>query len=268
MVRKNKSSRSYLISESQVTKDIRVKSKDSSCDHIKSRNRSPVKSDKRRIKKSYPRNNLEKSGSNETKRNRRSSQDSSVGSDLQQDSLERSWEKKPTRSYDNRRRRRDSAGESQYSSWSSDETYHEQYNEGIESSNRKRRDRSKAKSSRSPPKPSSPTRQPSPTSRSSPPQERKSPTRVKSPTRRRDEVRRRDSWAGPSDKPGLMLTAEQLKNQKQRLRPVRPSALPDISDLPEKSLQDLTVLLRKAMNIRRDYFPKSIPSDDPFSDWQ
>lgn len=260
--KKNKPIRSSR-AESYNLNEIRKSVKDESCEHIRSRKKSPNKS---RLKKSKQRNHSSECSNDDISCCRRSSQDSST--DLQQDSLEGSWNK--TRSFEKRTERQDSAGESQYSSWSSEGTYEKSFYEKIDNPGRKGRNRSKANSPRRlPTKASSPVRQPSPIRRPSPPQDRKkSPSRQKSPTRRRDEVRRRDSWAGQFDKPGLLLTAEQLKNQKQRLRPVRPSALPDITDLPEKSLQDLTMLLRHAMNRRRDYFPRSMQSDDPFSDWK
>ena len=63
---------------------------------------------------------------------------------------------------------------------------------------------------------------------------------------------------------GLILTAEQLLSQKQRLRPVRPSALRDLSLLPQNSLKNISVILKKAMNQRRDALERNFTDRDSF----
>ena len=241
--------------------------------------RSEISSDKKGRRQDSPskRKNGSRDSGDRYPRRRRDGTSTSDSSELQQDSLEdcASWaessKKSRRRNWSSSEgvRRRDSAGESQYSSWSSEEMSAKAKNYREKDSKRSSRKRSESPR-RSPnryrqhiERKSSPVRQPSPTRRYIVGDRQKSPVRNKSPSRRREDSRRRSEI-----KPGLALTAEQLMDQKQKLRPVRPSALPDISNLPEKSLQDLTVLLQKAMNRRRDAIPPSMASEDPFSDWQ
>lgn len=93
-----------------------------------------------------------------------------------------------------------------------------------------------------------------------------------SPQRRMQtpETRRSES----SSRLGLMVTSEQLMNQKQRLRPVRPAALSDLSNIPEHSLNDISLILKTAMTKRRDAFDEELSGRDTFrsedldwSDW-
>ncbi|CAL4125551.1 unnamed protein product, partial [Meganyctiphanes norvegica] len=69
--------------------------------------------------------------------------------------------------------------------------------------------------------------------------------RVRTPENRRESGMR----LGP-----LLVTSEQLRSQKQRLRPVRPSDLSDLGHIPEDSLADISEVLKKAINKRRDAF--------------
>ncbi|KAA0192971.1 hypothetical protein HAZT_HAZT002613 [Hyalella azteca] len=219
--------------------------------------------------------------SRDLKRRDKQSSDGSLSrsSDLH-DSLEGSWEARDTdRRIKNgktvkqsRTNEQDSAGESQCSSWSSDEYYNVYYSKlrkrDTKTESRATSPRRGSRTFQKPIVPSSRRSSPKKERDISPPRQRvKSPTRLKSPVRR-IEGKRRENRPCTVDRPGLALTAELLLDQKQKLRPVRPSALPDISGLPEKSLQDLTVLLRRVMNRRRDAFPPSMHSDDQFSDWQ
>ncbi|XP_064082406.1 uncharacterized protein LOC135198604 [Macrobrachium nipponense] len=96
-----------------------------------------------------------------------------------------------------------------------------------------------------------------------------SPERHRSP---RSPVRRRvtdsRSHFGP-----LMVTSEQLLSQKQRLRPVRPSELSDLTNMPENSLNDISVILKTAITKRRNAFDEGMSGRDSFrsdfewSDW-
>lgn len=115
---------------------------------------------------------------------------------------------------------------------------------------------------------SSPTRVPDYHRRHSP--ERRHPSH--SPQRRMQtpETRRSES----SSRLGLMVTSEQLMSQKQRLRPVRPAALSDLSNIPEHSLNDISLILKTAMTKRRDAFDEELSGRDTFhsedldwSDW-
>ncbi|KAF2366546.1 Serine-threonine/tyrosine-protein kinase catalytic domain [Trinorchestia longiramus] len=248
----------------------RVPRRDDADEQIEERRSSPS----RRVQRNRSSKNRQSELSTEISHDRlkRSSEIiSSHSSDLQ-DSLEGSWDGKEVERQwrsgknESRQKEQDSAGESQYSSWSSDDEYYNVYYSKLRRQPTKTE--SKPTSRRSSQIQQKPRQQGNSTRKPSPQRERvSSPTRQKSPARR-PEGRRREPRAGPIERQGLALTAELLLDQKQKLRPVRPSALPDISGLPEKSLQDLTVLLRRAMNRRRDAFPTSMPSDDQFSDWQ
>ena len=93
-----------------------------------------------------------------------------------------------------------------------------------------------------------------------------------SPQRRMQtpEVRRKES----NSRLGPLVTSEQLMSQKQRLRPVRPAALSDLSHIPENSLNDISLILKTAMTKRRDAFDEELSGRDTFcsedlewSDW-
>ncbi|KAL7645541.1 UNVERIFIED_CONTAM: hypothetical protein RMT77_003927 [Armadillidium vulgare] len=58
---------------------------------------------------------------------------------------------------------------------------------------------------------------------------------------------------------GMVLTAEQLLSQKKRLRPVRSTALKDLSMIPQSSFNDISLLLQQAILQRRDAL-NQIPS--------
>ncbi|XP_068207126.1 uncharacterized protein [Palaemon carinicauda] len=95
------------------------------------------------------------------------------------------------------------------------------------------------------------------------PERRRSP---RSPARRRVVDSR--SQFGP-----LMVTSEQLLSQKQRLRPVRPSELTDLTNMPENSLNDISVILKTAITKRRNALDEGMSGRDSFrsefewSDW-
>lgn len=115
---------------------------------------------------------------------------------------------------------------------------------------------------------SSPTRGPDHHRRRSP--ERRHPSH--SPQRRMQTPETRRSEC--SSRLGLMVTSEQLMSQKQRLRPVRPAALSDLSNIPEHSLNDISLILKTAMTKRRDAFDEELSGRDTFrsedlewSDW-
>lgn len=89
-------------------------------------------------------------------------------------------------------------------------------------------------------------------------------SRIRTPENRRAES---GSRLGP------LVTSEQLLSQKQRLRPVRPSALSDLTHMPEHSLNDISLILKTAMTKRRDAFDEELSGRDSFhsdvewSDW-
>lgn len=58
---------------------------------------------------------------------------------------------------------------------------------------------------------------------------------------------------------GMILTAEQLLSQKKRLRPVHPTALKDLSMIPQNSFNDISLILQQAILQRRDALDQ-IPS--------
>lgn len=101
------------------------------------------------------------------------------------------------------------------------------------------------------------------------------PRSSRSPQRRArartPEVRRAESGSrvGP-----LVVTSEQLLSQKQRLRPVRPAALSDLTHIPEHSLNDISLILKTAITKRRDAFDEALSGRDSYrsddmdwSDW-
>nr|XP_027226344.1 LOW QUALITY PROTEIN: mitogen-activated protein kinase kinase kinase 11-like [Penaeus vannamei] len=90
--------------------------------------------------------------------------------------------------------------------------------------------------------------------------------RARSPEARRAES---GSRVGP-----LVVTSEQLLSQKQRLRPVRPAALSDLTHIPEHSLNDISLILKTAITKRRDAFDEALSGRDSYrsddmdwSDW-
>ncbi|XP_045625810.2 uncharacterized protein [Procambarus clarkii] len=90
-------------------------------------------------------------------------------------------------------------------------------------------------------------------------------SRIRTPETRRTESGTR---LGP------MVTSEQLMSQKQRLRPVRPSALSDLTHMPEHSLNDISLILKTAITKRRDAFEEGLSGRDTYlsddidwSDW-
>ncbi|KAK7081239.1 hypothetical protein SK128_014400 [Halocaridina rubra] len=132
--------------------------------------------------------------------------------------------------------------------------------------------------------------------RYSPSPRRRSPTRHFSPTRRNQgshapdrqqnaaynySLERRRSPRSPQRKRAasgsrfgpLVVTSEQLMTQKQRLRPVRPSELSDLSQMPETSLNDISLILKTAITKRRNAFDEGLSGRDSFrsdiewSDW-
>ncbi|XP_045129407.1 probable serine/threonine-protein kinase DDB_G0268876 isoform X2 [Portunus trituberculatus] len=124
--------------------------------------------------------------------------------------------------------------------------------------------------------------------RYSPSPRRRSPERrYSSPTRQSDYHRRRTSHSPQrrmqtpdvrrnesNSRLGPLVTSEQLMSQKQRLRPVRPAALSDLSHIPENSLNDISLILKTAMTKRRDAFDEELSGRDTFrsedlewSDW-
>ena len=124
--------------------------------------------------------------------------------------------------------------------------------------------------------------------RSSPSPRRRSPERrYSSPSKATDYHRRRTSHSPQrrmhtpdtrrnesNSRLGPMVTSEQLMSQKQRLRPVRPAALSDLSHIPENSLNDISLILKTAMIKRRDAFDEELSGRDTFhseeldwSDW-
>ncbi|XP_042225370.1 tyrosine-protein kinase ABL1-like isoform X2 [Homarus americanus] len=117
---------------------------------------------------------------------------------------------------------------------------------------------------RSPDRHHSPEYHHSPERRHSPrsPQRR---SRIRTP-----ENRRVDSGS----RLGPLVTSEQLMSQKQRLRPVRPAALSDLTNMPEHSLNDISLILKTAITKRRDAFDEGLSGRDTFrsedvdwSDW-
>lgn len=115
---------------------------------------------------------------------------------------------------------------------------------------------------------SSPTRAPDYHRRRSP--DRRHPSHSPQRRMRTPETRRSES----SSRLGLMVTSEQLMSQKQRLRPVRPAALSDLSNIPEHSLNDISLILKTAMTKRRDAFDEELSGHETFhsedlewSDW-
>ncbi|KAK8406422.1 hypothetical protein O3P69_007237 [Scylla paramamosain] len=122
----------------------------------------------------------------------------------------------------------------------------------------------------------------------SPSPRRRSPERrYSSPTRPSDYHRRRTSHSPQrrmqtpdvrrnesNSRLGPLVTSEQLMSQKQRLRPVRPAGLSDLSHIPENSLNDISLILKTAMTKRRDAFDEELSGRDTFrsedlewSDW-
>ncbi|XP_071537331.1 uncharacterized protein [Panulirus ornatus] len=92
---------------------------------------------------------------------------------------------------------------------------------------------------------------------------------------RRSRMRTPDSRRTESgSRLGPLVTSEQLMSQKQRLRPVRPAALSDLSHIPENSLNDISIILKTAITKRRDAFDEGLSGRDSFrsedvdwSDW-
>lgn len=90
---------------------------------------------------------------------------------------------------------------------------------------------------------------------------------------RRSRVRTPEKHRGESgSRVGPIVTSEQLKTQKQRLRPVRPAALSDLTHIPENSLNDISLILKTAMIKRRDAMDEGLSGtfhseELEWSDW-
>ncbi|KAK4297581.1 hypothetical protein Pmani_030011, partial [Petrolisthes manimaculis] len=90
---------------------------------------------------------------------------------------------------------------------------------------------------------------------------------------RRSRVRTPEKHRGESgSRVGPIVTSEQLKTQKQRLRPVRPAALSDLTHIPENSLNDISLILKTAMIKRRDALDEGLTGtfrseELEWSDW-